>query len=87
MNQVILSQHHAASMKTRKPTLRKQGQELQKRVAVPGGITAEGLRLLEDELKDVFSKLIRITHAKYYEDVAKTEAAFQAVSPQIRDHT
>jgi len=45
--------------------------ELQMRVAVPGGITAEGLKLMDKELKDVFHQLIRITHAKYYEDVEK----------------
>ncbi|WNQ13416.1 late competence protein ComER [Paenibacillus aurantius] len=50
--------------------------ELQKRVAVPGGITAEGLRLMDREVKDLFNQLIRITHAKYREDVDKVEAAF-----------
>jgi competence protein ComER len=45
--------------------------ELQKRVAVPGGITAEGLRLLDQKLEGVFNQLIRITHAKFEEDVAK----------------
>ncbi|WJH32989.1 late competence protein ComER [Paenibacillus sp. CC-CFT747] len=50
--------------------------ELQKRVAVPGGITAEGLGLMDREVKDLFNQLIRITHAKYREDVDKVEAAF-----------
>jgi competence protein ComER len=45
--------------------------ELQKRVAVPGGITAEGLRLLDQKLEGVFNQLIQITHAKFAEDVAK----------------
>ncbi|SHE10329.1 Pyrroline-5-carboxylate reductase [Chlamydia abortus] len=44
---------------------------LRQRVSVPGGITAEGLRLMEKELKDMFNQLFRITHAKYDEDVAK----------------
>lgn len=45
--------------------------ELQKRVAVPGGITAEGLKLLDHKLDGVFNQLIQITHAKFEEDVAK----------------
>lgn len=49
---------------------------LQKKVAVPGGITAEGLLLMEQKLCDVFHDLIRTTHAKYEEDVEKVEAKF-----------
>lgn len=47
---------------------------LQKRVAVPGGITAEGLRIMEKELHGVFDDLIRTTHSKYDEEVEKVEA-------------
>jgi competence protein ComER len=54
--------------------------QLIERVAVPGGITEEGLNLLECELGDSFTRLIRITHRKYAEDVEKTEAAFRACS-------
>ncbi|WP_426447867.1 late competence protein ComER [Paenibacillus sp. S-38] len=50
--------------------------QLQKRVAVPGGITAEGLRLMEKELCGVFYDLIRTTHSKYEEDLEKVEARF-----------
>lgn len=49
---------------------------LQRRVAVPGGITEEGLRLMDHELDSMFNRLIRITHAKFYEDLAKVDAAF-----------
>lgn len=49
---------------------------LQKRVAVPGGITAEGLKLMEHELDGMFNRLIRITHSKYNEDLEKVEAMF-----------
>jgi competence protein ComER len=49
---------------------------LQEQVAVPGGITAEGLRVMEKELRGMFNNLIRTTHAKYDEDVAKVEARF-----------
>jgi competence protein ComER len=51
-------------------------QELQARVAVPGGITAEALRLLASELDGVFGRLIHITHAKYYEDIEKLNIQF-----------
>ncbi|MDQ1912875.1 late competence protein ComER [Paenibacillus sp. GD4] len=47
---------------------------LKQRVTVPGGITAEGLRIMEKELGGVFYDLIRTTHAKYDEDVEKVEA-------------
>ncbi|MCE5167730.1 late competence protein ComER [Paenibacillus profundus] len=52
---------------------------LQQRVAVPGGITAEALRLLNEELEGVFQKLIGVTHAKYEEDLEKVHA-------QLCDH-
>lgn len=45
--------------------------ELQKRVAVPGGITAEGLKLLDQKLDGVFNQLIHITHAKFEKEIAK----------------
>ncbi|GGI43590.1 pyrroline-5-carboxylate reductase [Paenibacillus marchantiophytorum] len=49
---------------------------LQKRVSVPGGITEEGLRILEEELAGVFSRVIIATHAKYEEDLEKAEHRF-----------
>ncbi|MGF9712758.1 late competence protein ComER [Paenibacillus sp. JMULE4] len=49
---------------------------LQQRVAVPGGITEEGLRIMEKELCSVFYDLIRTTHSKYEEDLEKVEARF-----------
>lgn len=49
---------------------------VQKRVAVPGGITAEGLRIMEKELCGMFNQVIRTTHAKYEEDLEKLEAQF-----------
>ncbi|HEY0826554.1 MAG TPA: late competence protein ComER [Bacilli bacterium] len=51
-------------------------QALQKRVSVPGGITAEALRVLEREMDDVFVQLIRTTHAKFAEDLEKVHASF-----------
>ncbi|MNB81091.1 Pyrroline-5-carboxylate reductase [compost metagenome] len=50
--------------------------ELQERVAVPGGITAEALSLLRYSLDGVFERLIDTTHRKYDEDLAKLDALF-----------
>ncbi|MEQ7052440.1 late competence protein ComER [Paenibacillus alvei] len=49
-------------------------EHLRQRVAVPGGITAEALRLLDGELDGVFQQLIQVTHAKYEEDLHKVES-------------
>ncbi|NUU62295.1 late competence protein ComER [Paenibacillus agri] len=51
-------------------------QELQERVAVPGGITAEALNHLRLSLDGVFEKLISTTHDKYDEDVDKLNLLF-----------
>jgi competence protein ComER len=48
-------------------------EELQARVSVPGGITAEALKLLNSELDGTFNRLIGATHAKYEEDLAKVQ--------------
>ncbi|TKH35490.1 late competence protein ComER [Paenibacillus polymyxa] len=50
--------------------------ELQARVAVPGGITAEALALLDISLHSVFPELIRATHNKYEEDMQKIDVSF-----------
>jgi len=50
-------------------------ESLQQRVAVPGGITAEGLKLMDEELHGIFNRLFRITHAKYEEDVDKASSS------------
>ncbi|MFE5319980.1 late competence protein ComER [Paenibacillus sp. NPDC056579] len=49
---------------------------LQKRVSVPGGITAEGLRIMQNELHGLFNNLVRTTHSKYEEDLEKVGALF-----------
>jgi competence protein ComER len=41
---------------------------LQERVCVPGGITGEGIKVLEAEIGPMFDHLFQQTHAKYYED-------------------
>ncbi|WP_020615673.1 late competence protein ComER [Paenibacillus daejeonensis] len=50
--------------------------QLQARVSVPGGITAEAIRMLNHELDGTFNRLIRTTHAKFYEDVEKVGVSF-----------
>lgn len=42
--------------------------ELQARVCVPGGITGEGLRILQGSLPGVFHHVFRITQKKFEED-------------------
>ncbi|UJF35027.1 late competence protein ComER [Paenibacillus hexagrammi] len=49
---------------------------LQKRVRVPGGVTAEGLRIMERDLSGMFERLIRATHGKFEEDLEKAELLF-----------
>lgn len=50
--------------------------EVQERVAVPGGITAQALHMLRRETDGIFNQLIRTTHAKYNEDLIKVTTAF-----------
>ncbi|MCJ8011461.1 late competence protein ComER [Paenibacillus sp. KQZ6P-2] len=50
--------------------------EVQERVAVPGGITAEALALLKQSLDGVFHQLIATTHAKYDDDLNKIDVLF-----------
>lgn len=49
--------------------------DVQCRVAVPGGITAKGLKLMEESVGDLFHRLIGITHAKYFEEVEKAASS------------
>ncbi|ASA23657.1 late competence protein ComER [Paenibacillus donghaensis] len=51
-------------------------QELQERVAVRGGITAEALNHLRISLEGVFERLITTTHDKYDEDVERLDSLF-----------
>lgn len=48
-------------------------ESLQERVAVPGGITREGLDLLEKDSGSLFNDLFRLTHAKYHDDIEKVQ--------------
>lgn len=46
---------------------------LQEKVSVKGGITGEGIKILENELGDVFEHLFQATHEKFKEDLEKVE--------------
>lgn len=49
---------------------------LQEKVCVPGGITSEGLKLMEAYMDGMFKQLIYTTHAKYNSDLTKVESLF-----------
>lgn len=51
-------------------------ESLRERVTVPGGITAEGLRMLALDLEGTFERLIRTTHNKFNEELDKVESIF-----------
>lgn len=51
-------------------------EQLQQRVAVPGGVTSEGLSVLKQHLSAVFPELIHTTSSKHEHDLAKLEALF-----------
>lgn len=42
---------------------------LQEKVCVKGGVTGEGIKVLESELGDIFNHVFIKTHEKYYEDI------------------
>lgn len=49
---------------------------LQEKVCVKGGITGEGIKVLEEELGDVFEHLFQATHEKFNEDLEKVSLLF-----------
>lgn len=49
---------------------------LQEKVCVKGGITGEGIKILDNELGDIFEHLFQATHAKFKEDLDKVEMQF-----------
>lgn len=51
---------------------------LQERVSVPGGVTGEGIKVLREELGDMFDLLFQQTHAKYDEDLEKVKDQFNS---------
>ncbi|MBD1382076.1 late competence protein ComER [Metabacillus arenae] len=51
---------------------------LQDKVCVKGGVTGEGIKVLESEIGDMFEKLFQSTHAKYYEDIKEINEQFES---------
>ncbi len=49
---------------------------LQERVCVPGGVTGEGLKVLEKRLEGVFNDMYVETHRKYAEDIEGVKTLF-----------
>ena len=49
---------------------------LQEKVCVKGGITGEGIKVLDNELGSVFEHVFQATHAKFKEDLEKVEIQF-----------
>jgi competence protein ComER len=49
---------------------------LQEKVCVKGGITGEGIKVLEAEIGNVFEHLFQATHKKFDEDLAHIEQQF-----------
>ncbi|MBN2908589.1 late competence protein ComER [Polycladomyces sp. WAk] len=58
-------------------------QSLQDRVAVPGGITREGLHLLNDAFTPCFTRLFQLTHMKFSEDLHKVQQSFQRAEKKL----
>ncbi|MBS4209045.1 late competence protein ComER [Bacillus sp. FJAT-50079] len=49
---------------------------LEEKVCVKGGITGEGIKVLEAELDDVFEKVYQTTHKKYADEVTHLKGTF-----------
>jgi len=51
---------------------------LQEKVCVKGGITGEGIKVLEDEIGAVFEHLFQATHAKFADELEKVKQHYNA---------
>ncbi|WP_059171206.1 late competence protein ComER [Bacillus sp. FJAT-27445] len=49
---------------------------LQEKVCVKGGITGEGIKILENGIGDLFNDLLEATHAKFEEDLIKVREQY-----------
>lgn len=58
-------------------------QTLQEKVCVKGGVTGEGIKVLEAELGEMFEHLFQSTHAKYYEDIEEVSKQFNSSNRTI----
>lgn len=49
---------------------------LQEKVCVKGGITGEGIKVLDSETGDMFEKIFKATHKKFEEELVKVQEQF-----------
>jgi competence protein ComER len=49
---------------------------LQEKVCVKGGVTGEGIKVLESELGELFEHVFQSTHEKFAEDISEVEKQF-----------
>ncbi|MBB6729765.1 late competence protein ComER [Cohnella zeiphila] len=56
--------------------------ELQRRVSVPGGITAVALEELRRSTQGAFLRVLKVTHEKFAEDLIRVEASLQGTGAQ-----
>ncbi len=52
---------------------------LQEKVCVKGGVTGKGIKVLEDDLGDMFEKIFQATHQKFYEDLEEVSVQFNKI--------
>ncbi|KKI88544.1 competence protein [Bacillus sp. SA1-12] len=52
---------------------------LQEKVCVKGGVTGLGIKVLEEEIGDMFEKVYHVTHEKYYEDIEEVSVQFNKI--------
>ncbi|MBM6619229.1 late competence protein ComER [Bacillus suaedaesalsae] len=52
---------------------------LQEKVCVKGGVTGEGIKVLEEELGLVFNHVFNSTHEKYYEDIREVTEQLECI--------
>jgi competence protein ComER len=53
---------------------------LQEKVCVKGGITGEGIKVLEEELGDVFEHVFAATHLKFRDDIEKVKKQYPNIN-------
>jgi competence protein ComER len=52
---------------------------LQEKVCVKGGVTGKGIKVLEEEIGDMFEKVYQATHEKFYEDLEEVSVQFNKI--------
>jgi len=52
---------------------------LQEKVCVKGGVTGKGIKVLEENVGDMFEKIFQATHKKFYEDLEEVSEQFSKI--------